>query len=85
VSSTRRLVVKGDYGTAIITHHGESIVAVLKSRGHASISSRYEGRFGRDFGVAQATSAAAHGPDADLCTEGPDGMCPHVRVKTRGG
>jgi hypothetical protein len=75
------MVIKGDYGTATLTDHGESIVAVLKSPGHPSICQRYTGRWARDFGIAQAASAAAHGPDADLCTEGGRIFCPHVVVE----
>jgi hypothetical protein len=75
-----QVVIKGEYGTVTLTDHGESIVATLKSRGHATLLQRYSGTWGRNFGVVQAASAAAHGPDADLCVEGPDGLCPHVEV-----
>jgi hypothetical protein len=81
VSGTPWMVIKGEYGTATLTDHGESIIALLESPGHATISQRYASSWSRPYVVAQTASAAAHGPDAGLCAEGPLDLCPHVVVE----
>lgn len=78
--STPWMIIKGDYGTVTLTECGESIIALLESPGHASISKRYPNDWERS-GIAQAASAAAHGPDAELCTECGRIFCPHVVIE----
>jgi hypothetical protein len=80
--STPWLIIKGDYGTATLTECGESVIAVLESPGHASTCERYANDWSSSSGfIAQMVSAAAHGPDAEPCTEGDGILCPHVIVE----
>lgn len=79
--TTPWMTIKGEYGTAVLTEQGESLMVTLSSPGHATTSERHANSWSRSYVVAQAASAAAHGPDAELCTEGPLELCPHVVIE----
>jgi hypothetical protein len=78
--STPWMAIKGEYGTATLTDPGESLIALIESPGRASICQRYPNDWERS-GVALAAPAAAHGPGAELCTEGGRIFCPHVAIE----
>lgn len=75
-----QVTLKGGYGIATLVKNGNTITAVLKGHDGQVTEASYTGRWAMNYGVAQVTSAAAHGPDGVMCTESPAGICPHVEV-----
>jgi hypothetical protein len=80
------VIIRGDYGTAVLTEHEDSIVAVLERRGgrESGMIHRFANEWDARFhSVEQMASAAAHGPGADLCTGGSANLCPHVQLQCK--
>jgi hypothetical protein len=77
----RDVMITGPHGIATLTREGgESLRIVIHRFDGAAVTETFTGRWACEFGCAQAASEVAHGPDADLCTAGPQGFCPHVEV-----
>lgn len=77
----RDVVMTGPYGIATLIREGEdSLRVVIHRRGGDPVSGTFTGRWACDFACVQTASEVAHGPDAELCVAGPQGVCPHAEV-----